>query len=185
MGPYHNNSVANDNNLQPNRHNPNAYKVGRMALRADHLHLRVPVVPGATDDRQDDSAVVWRYLGCLEHLHAVLPDGIVVGLCLRALAARPAPATPGHCPLVPAGPESGGVAGIAQRDMEANGRQRPFVADSGPAQRHDRLAVPRAFDDQPAVAVVVRAARRISALPPVCAVQFCVHAGAAQLSDSD
>ena len=152
-------------------------------LRPDHIPQCLSFIPGATGDRQDDPALVRRLGLGVDHLHAVLPDGLAVGLFLFPLGGAlsfPAPAEP--APRLPVADQPGPPADRPQPGLETGRRREPDPAHPRPAQRLHRPALLRPVHHRPPDPGLVRPRKhRRRALSPVRPVQLRFHVGPARL----
>ena len=157
------------------------------SLRSHHLPECFPAVPGAADDRQDDSALVRRRSGGVDSLPAVLPNRAAAWLRLLARHCRAAESAPAvDSALGPAGAMPAVFADRAERGLEARRLRRARVAHSRPAWRDGGAAVLPALHHRSADPGLVCSGQTGShAVSPVCALEPRLDAGPAQLSDPD
>jgi uncharacterized protein YqfA (UPF0365 family) len=150
------------------------------------LPKRFSPLSDPTDDRQDHPAVVRRIGGGVDHLHAVLPVRSAGRLRLFALVRQPVGAHPASCASRrAAGCQPTVAPGGSRRRVETGRRGKSHAANPGDAHAERGPAVHPAVHNEPTAAGLVRAdpAGGIS-LASFRAVEPCLYAGAANLSDT-
>ena len=134
--------------------------LSHVPLRGHDSGFQLSPVPGATDHRQADPAVVRRFGGGVDHLPGVFSVGAPGRLCLFGFFEPPATENPDQPAYRALAGQPGVAADRSRHRLETERHGRPLVAHSGPVDRHHRPALLHAVDHRPAGAKLVRARTR-------------------------
>ena len=143
-------------------------------LCRDDLPGSAPALPRPADAGQGDPALVRRYSGGLDNLHAVLPAASVRGLRLFALFGRTAPGPDaGPRARPPPRPQPAFSPRSSRRPLASRWDGKPRPPDHRPARGDDRIALSRPIDHEPPPSILVPAgAPRPLPIPSLRAVEL-------------
>jgi len=156
------------------------------ALRRYRRSERLSPLSCRTDIREDNSPVVRRVRGRMDHLPGVLSKRSSARLslcgCVYAALAPTAASSAAHRA---ARSEPSVIAAVAERVLEACAGRGSLMADPRPAHRRDRASLRFAQRDEPAdPELVLTAAAQIRSVQALCVIEFRFSRGSAQLSVS-